>query len=331
MKGASMRRREFIALMGGAVVVNAHPLALLAQPKIARIGFLGSATANASAQSVSALREELDALGYVEGKNIIMEFRWAEGKYERLPELVAELVRLNIDVLVTHGTPGTQTAKNATTSIPIVMAISGDAVATGIVSNLGRPEANVTGSTYFLPELNAKRLELLGEVFPQVTRVGVLSNPANPVSRPIIPTMTAAAPALRLEMEVFEVKGPREFDGAFEAMARSRVDAVAVTEDGEFAASNKTIAEFAIRRKLPSIGSKEYAEAGGLIGYGVNILVLYRRAAYFIDKILKGSKPADLPVEQPTRFEFVVNLRTARTLGLAIPPMQLARADKVIE
>jgi putative ABC transport system substrate-binding protein len=329
-RGSYMKRREFIALVGGAA---AWPLAARAQPtnKIARIGFLGSATAAGSAQSVSTLREGLSALGYVEGKNIILEFRWAEGKYDQLLELVTDLIRLNVDVLVTHGTPGTQTAKRATNNIPIVMAISGDAVATGIVTNLGRPEANVTGSTFFLPELNAKRLELLMEVLPHVTHVGALSNPANPVSRPIIPAMRAAAARLKLEIEVFEVQGPSDFIGAFEAVAKSRVNAVAVTEDGEFAASFKTIAALAVGNKLPSIGSKEYAEAGGLIGYGVNILNLYRRAAYFIDKILKGSKPADLPIEQPTRFDFVINLKTAKTLGLTVPPTLLSRADVVIE
>ena len=329
-RGSYMKRREFIALVGGAA---AWPLAARAQPtnKIARIGFLGSATAAGSAQSVSTLREGLSALGYVEGKNIILEFRWAEGKYDQLLELVTDLIRLNVDVLVTHGTPGTQTAKRATNNIPIVMAISGDAVATGIVTNLGRPEANVTGSTFFLPELNAKRLELLMEVLPHVTHVGALSNPANPVSRPIIPAMRAAAARLKLEIEVFEVQGPSDFIGAFEAVAKSRVNAVAVTEDGEFAAGFKTIAALAVGNKLPSIGSKEYAEAGGLIGYGVNILSLYRRAAYFIDKILKGSKPADLPIEQPTRFDFVINLKTAKTLGLTVPPTLLSRADVVIE
>ena len=206
-----MRRREFITLLGGAA---AWPLPARAQPtnKIARIGFLGSATAAGSAQSVSTLREGLSALGYVEGKNIILEFRWAEGKYDRLLELVTDLICLNVDVLVTHGTPGTQTAKRATNNIPIVMAISGDAVATGIVTNLGRPEANVTGSTFFLPELNAKRLELLMEVLPHVTHIGALSNPANPVSRPIIPAMRAAAARLKLEIEVFEVQGPSDFD-----------------------------------------------------------------------------------------------------------------------
>src|SRR6478609_9887445 len=182
-----MRRRDFIQIVSAAAAAGSF--AARAQPanKIARIGFLGSATAAGSSQSVKALREGLKALDYIEGKNIIIEFRWAEGKYERLPELVADLIRLNVDLLVTHGTPGTQAAKKATTNIPIVMAISGDAVATGIVSNLGRPEANVTGSTFFLPELNAKRLELLREVLSYVTHVGALSNPTNPVSRPIIP------------------------------------------------------------------------------------------------------------------------------------------------
>ena len=273
----------------------------------------------------------MKALGYVEGKNIVIEFRWAEGKYERLPELVADLIRRNVDVLVTHGTPGTQAAKKATTSIPIDMAISGDAVATGIVKNLGRPDENVTGSTFFLPELNAKRLELLKEVLPDVTHVGALSNPANPVSTPILSAMTTAATPLKLEVEVFKVHCPSDFIGAFEAVAKSRVNAVAVTEDGEFAASFKTIAALAAGKKLPSIGSKEYAEAGGLIGYGVNILSLYRRAAYFIDRILKGSKPADLPIEQPTRFDFVINLKTAKTLGLTVPPTLLARVDELIE
>ena len=326
-----MRRREFLSVLGGAAAANAWPNATSAQSKVGRIGFLGSATAAGSAQSIGALREGLNALGYVEGKNINIEFRWAEGKYERLPELVTDLMRLNVDVLVTHGTPGTQAAKSAAASIPIVMAISGDAIATGIVTNLGRPESNVTGSTFFLPDLNIKRLELLLEVLPHVTHVGALTNPPNPVSRPIIPAMRAAAASLKLAVEPFSVQGPSDFDSAFQAITRSRVNAVAVTEDGEFAASFKTIAALAIQSKLPSIGSKEYVEAGGLIGYGVNILNLYRRAAYFVDKILKGAKPADLPIEQPTRFEFVINLQTARTLGLNIAPILLARADAVIE
>ena len=269
--------------------------------------------------------------GYVEGKNIVIEFRWAEGRYDRLSDLVAELIRLNVDVIVTHGTPGTRTAKQATSTIPIVMAISGDAIATGLVTSLARPEANVTGSTFFIPQLNAKRLELVKEVCPHVARVAALSNPNNPVSKPIIPAMRAAATPLKLDFEVAEAQGPSEFDRAFASMAKRRVDAVVITEDGEFAASFGAIATLAAANKLASIGAQEYAQAGGLIGYGVDLLGLYRRAAYFIDKILKGAKPADLPIEQPTRFELVINLKTAKTLGLEIAPAMLARADETIE
>jgi putative ABC transport system substrate-binding protein len=302
--GTSMKRREFITLLGGATApAILWPLPARPQPagKVARIGFLGSATAAGSAKSVEAFRAGLRDLGYVEGKNLVIEFKWAEGKYERLPALVAELMSHKVDVLVVHGTPGTRAAKQATRTIPIVVAIVGDALASGIVTSLARPDANVTGSTYFLTELNAKRLELLKDVFPSVTRVAVLSNPDNPVSESIIPAMTAAAAPLKIELELAKTQGPTEFDSAFAAMARSHVDAVVVTQDGEFAASFKTIATLAARAKLASIGSKEYAEAGGLIGYGVNLLSLYRRAAYFVDLILKGARPADLPVQSPIR------------------------------
>jgi putative ABC transport system substrate-binding protein len=326
-----MRRREFIRLFGSAVV--AWPLAARAQQagKVHRIGFLGSATAAGSAKAVESFRAGLREFGYVEGRNIGIEFRWAEGNYDRLSDLVADLIATNVDVLITHGTPGTRAAKQATTTIPIVMAISGDAIATGLVSSLARPEANLTGSTYFLPQLNAKRLELLKEVFPSISRAAALSNPDNPVSRPIIPAMQAAAASLSVILEVVRAQGPSEFSPAFAAMTKSRVGSVVVTEDGEFAASFRTIAALALVNKLPSIGAREYAEAGGLIGYGVNILDLYRRTAYFVDRILKGAKPADLPVEQPIKFELVINLSTAKALGLTIPPTLLSRADDVIE
>jgi putative tryptophan/tyrosine transport system substrate-binding protein len=328
-----MRRRDFITALGGMAAAGWPLVARAQQPggKIARIGFLGSATATGSAESVEALRAGLRDFGHVEGNNIVIEFRWAEGNYDRLSDLVAELVRLNVDVIVTHGTPGTRAAKQATTTIPIVMAISGDAVATGIVTSLAKPEANLTGSTFFLPELNAKRLELLKEACPQVARVAALTNPNNPVSKPIIPAMQAGAMPLKLHVDPAKAQGPTEFDGAFTAMAKSHVDAVVVTEDGEFAASFGAIAALSATNKLVSIGSPEYAQAGGMIGYGVNLLGLYRRAAYFVDRILKGAKPADLPIEQPTKFELVVNLKTAQTLGLTIPPTLLARADEVIE
>jgi putative tryptophan/tyrosine transport system substrate-binding protein len=211
------------------------------------------------------------------------------------------------------------------------MAIIGDAVATGLVSNLARPEANLTGSTYFLPQLNAKRVELLKEACPHISRPAALSNPDNPVSRPIIPAMQAAASSLSLAVEVVRAQSPSEFSPAFAAMAKSRVDSVVVTQDGEFAASFRTIATLALANKLPSIGAREYAEAGGLIGYGADILGLYRRAAYFVDRILKGAKPADLPIEQPTKFELIVNLNTAKMLDLAISETFLVRADGVIE
>ena len=326
-----MKRRDFIKVIGGMAM--ACPLVLRAQPlaRVVRIGFLGSASAAGSAKSVEALRTGLRDLGYVEGKNIVMEFRWAEGRYDRLSALVAELIRLKVDLIVTHGTPGTRAAKKATSTIPIVMAISGDAIATGLVTSLARPEANVTGSTFFIPQLNAKRLELVKEVCPYVARVAALSNPNNPVSKPIIPAMQAAATPLKLDFDIAEAQGPGEFDRAFASMAKRGVDAVVITEDGEFAASFGAIAALALANKLASIGAQEYAKAGGLIGYGVDLLGLYRRAAYFIDKILKGSRPADLPIEQPTRFELVINIKTAKTLGLEIAPAMLARADEAIE
>jgi putative ABC transport system substrate-binding protein len=327
----NMKRRHFIKLVGGMAM--ACPFVLHAQPlaRVARIGFLGSASASGSAKSVEALRTGLRDLGYVEGKNIVIEFRWAEGRYDRLSALVTDLIRLKVDLIVTHGTPGTRAAKKATSTIPIVMAISGDAIATGLVTSLARPEANVTGSTFFIPQLNAKRLELVKEVCPYVARVAALSNPNNPVSKPIIPAMQAAATPLKLDFDIAEAQGPGEFDRAFASMAKRGVDAVVITEDGEFAASFGAIAALALANKLASIGAQEYAKAGGLIGYGVDLLGLYRRAAYFIDKILKGSRPADLPIEQPTRFELVINIKTAKTLGLEIAPAMLARADEAIE
>jgi putative ABC transport system substrate-binding protein len=299
--------------------------------KVAKIGFLGSASASSSTRPVEALRRGLSEHGYHEGQNISLEFRWAEGDYDRLPALAAELVRFKVDVLITHGTPGTRAAKQATTTIPIVVAISGDAPSTGLVSNLARPEANVTGSTYFLSELNAKRLQWLHDIFPTFTRIAALSNPNNPVSRPIMTAMESMAANLKMRVEQFKVGSPTEFEAAFAAMAPERIDAVVVTEDGEFAASHRAISDLAVAKKLPSIGATEFAGAGGLIGYGANILELYRRTGYFVDRIIKGAKPADLPVERPTTFDLVINLKTAKMLGLTISPSVLLLANDVIE
>ncbi len=326
-----MRRRDFIALLGSAVIGS--PLSVRAQQlaKLARIGFLGAASASGQKHAVEALRAGLHDLGYVEGKHYIIEFRWAEGNYDRLPELAAELVRLNVDVLVTHAAPGTMAAKQATTAIPIVMAISGDAVATGLVSSIARPGGNVRGSTFFLPEITGKRLELLKEVLPRGKRVAVLLNPANPINQTLLQAMGPTAKSLKMELQQFEAREPNEFENAFSAMIKRHADAIVMIEDVVFLANAEQIARIATAKRLPSVGFTELAKAGGLIAYGVNLPAIWRRAAIFVDKILKGARPADLPVELPTKFDITINLQTAKALGLTVPPTLIARADEVIE
>jgi len=326
-------RREFlIASSAGIVLLAATPASLAQQKgKVWRIGFLGSASASGFAGRVDALRAGLRELGYVEGRNLVIEFRWAEDKYERLPDLAAELVRLKVDVIVTHG-PGIPAAKNATTTIPIVMAVSGDPVGLGFVASLARPGGNVTGMTGINPETIAKRLELLMDAFPRTKQVAVLFNPDNPMySRLVFPTMEATAKSLRLELQQFGVRRSGEFDSAFAAMAKRRVDAVVSVDDPVLIANAGAIANLAAKMRLPSIGLPELAEAGGLMAYGANRRELFRRAAYFVDRIFKGAKPGDLPVEQATRFETVLNLKTAKALGIQFPQAVLARADRVIE
>jgi putative ABC transport system substrate-binding protein len=227
--------------------------------------------------------------------------------------------------------PGALAAKRATTTIPIVVATSADAVASSLVESLARPRGNMTGSTYFIPELSAKRLEIFKEPFPHTSRMAVLVNPDNPAMVPIIQAMEGTARSLKMGLQQFPVRGPNEFDGAFSAMTKSRVDAVTIIEEPMFQANAGVLAGLAMQKRLPSAGFKEFAEAGGLLGYGVDIVGLFRRAAYFVDRILKGAKPADLPIEQPTKFELVINLKTAKALGLTIPPSVLGRADEVIQ
>jgi putative tryptophan/tyrosine transport system substrate-binding protein len=316
-----------------AVSMLAAPLGVEAQSptKVYRLGFLGAASASADPTRVEALRAGLRDLGYVEGKNIVIEYRWAEGNYDRLRVLAAELVRLKVDVLVTAGTPAISTAKQTTTTVPIVMAGSGDAVATGLVASLARPGGNVTGLTDAVPELMAKWLELLKEAVPRTERVAVLLNPDNPADVRSRKTTETAARSLNIELHRFEVRRLSEVEDAFAAMAKSRVDALLLTTDSLFNVNVRAIAGLAVKRRLPAAGSKDFAEAGGVIGYGVAFSDNYRRAASFVDKILRDAKPADLPVEQPTKFEMVINLKTARALGLTIPPAVLVRADRVIE
>jgi ABC-type uncharacterized transport system substrate-binding protein len=302
-----------------------------AQPvKIIRVGFLSPTSAASNTDRLEALRAGLRDVGYVEGKNLVIEFRWAEGKFDRLPELAAELVRLNVDVILTAGTPAIRAAKNATTTIPIVMVTSGDPVAFGFVASLARPGGNITGSSNFSPELSAKRLELLKEISPRAQRVAVLLNPDNSINRRNLEEMERTAKFLKVGLHRYEVRGAAEFKNAFSAMIKQRIDAVALPDDDFVSANGSLIAELAAKQRLPSIGRADFVEAGGLIGYSVNFPQLYRRAAVVVDKIVKGAKPADLPVEQPMKFEFVINMITAKQIGLTIPQWTLMKADKVI-
>ena len=280
---------------------------------------------------MEGFRSGLRDFGYVEGKNLVVEYRWAEGKYERLPELVAELIRSKVEVIVTHGTPGTRAAKQATTTLPIVMVIVADPVATGIVASLARPGGNITGSTFSSPELNAKRLDLLKEVMPQITQAAIILNPNNPLIVTHIKETEIVAKALKVGLQRFEVRAPDEFEATISSVAKARINAVVVSEDPVLIANVARIAVLATKQRLAAAGNREFAEAGGLIGYGVNFPAIFRRAAYFVDRILKGARPGDIPVEQATGFELIVNQKTARALGIKIPQSILVRADRVIE
>jgi putative ABC transport system substrate-binding protein len=316
-----MRRREVLAL---AAALGAWPLAGHGQQaaKVARIGLLGATSAASWGSQMAALQSGLRDLGYVLGKNILIEARWAEDQYDLLPTLASELVGLGVDLLA---------AKGATTDLPIVFVYSGDAVAAGLVTSLTRPGGNVTGSTYFLPQLMAKRLELLKEAMPHITRVAVLVKADNPLFMSTLPVMQSAANSLSIELHRFDAHSPSEFESAFAAMHERRIEAILFQEDGVFLGSLKAIADLAARRSLPFVGSRDFAEAGALIGYGVDFRDMCRRAAVFVDKIVRGGKPADIPVEQATKFETVLNIRSAKSLGIPVATSLLLRANRVIE
>jgi putative ABC transport system substrate-binding protein len=324
-----MERREFIALLGG---IAAWPLAARAQQStsVARIGFLNTNDASQSASYIRAFRAGLRDLGYVEGKNFVIESRFAEGNVDRLPALAVELVRVNVDVIITSGS-GVVAAKGATSTIPIVMLVFGDAIATGVVASLSHPGGNITGSTFFNPELMAKRVELLKDVVPSMTQAAVLLNPGMPGNGPVLHAMEMTAKALKVGLQPFEVRGPSEYESTFAAIANKKIGAVVITDNPIFTRDAKLLAAIAAKQRLASIGSLEFAAAGGLVAYGVSFHDMYRRAAYFVDKILKGTKPGDLPVQQATKFEVVVNLKTAKEMGITIPTSLLLRADEVIE
>jgi putative ABC transport system substrate-binding protein len=326
-----MNRRKLLVAFGLGALAGALPAFAQQKGKVWRVGFLGSASAAANVARIEALRVGLRDLGYVEGKNIVIEFRWADGKYERLPELAAELVRLKVDIIITHGTPGSLAAKQATASIPIVIATISDPVATGVVASLRQPGANVTGVMFFTQELNEKRLEMIREVLPNAKRVAILTNADNASMKHMIPALEAVGKALKLEVRRFDVRGPEEFEKAFSAMVAVRADAVVPIEDAMLLANDKAMADHAAKRRLPLVAWKEVAEKGGVLAYGVDFPDMFRRSASYVDRILKGAKPADLPVERSTKFELVINMKTVKALGVKLPQSVLVRADRVIE
>jgi len=280
----------------------------------------------------AAFREGLRELGYVEGQNIEIESRWAEGNYDRLPGLAADLVRLKVAVILTYGTPASQAAKRATATIPIVMAAIIDPLASGLVTSLARPGENLTGQSMMSPDLVEKQLEILKEVVPKVSRVALLHNPANPGNAPQVRHAQNAARALGVRLQLLGARGSSEIDSAFAAMTNEQAGAVIVLVDAMLQDNRTRITDLAARNRLPAVyGLSEYAEAGGLSAYGPNRLDMFRHAATYVDKILKGVKPGDLPVERPNRFELIINLKTAKALRLTIPPALLQRADQVIE
>jgi putative tryptophan/tyrosine transport system substrate-binding protein len=297
-----------------------------------RIGFLGNSTAALEANLVGPFREGLRDLGYIEGRNVLIEYRWAEGKYDRFPALIGELLALKVAVIVTAGTPATLAVKKATTSVPLVMAAVGDPVGTGIVPSLSHPGGNITGLTAIATEMDAKRLELLREIVPSVSYIAVLWNAANPLQVLDEKQVQAAARVLRMRVLSLGVKTEEEIKSALAVMARERPDALLVLTDRLFLHHRELIMDFATRHRLPGVHAyRELVEAGGLMSYGPSYADMHRRAAYFVDRILKGAKAGDLPVERPAKFDLVINMKAAKALGLTIPQSVLLRATEVIQ
>jgi len=329
-----MRRREFITLFSGAAAASAWPLAVRAQqpPAVARIGLLSPFSPATAAAWHKAFLQGLRGLGWVEGKNISIEYRYADGREDHLPDLASDLVRLKVNVIVTTVNTDTLAAKNATSTIPIVMASAGDPIGGKLVGSLARPGGNITGLSQIAPDLAGKRLQLLKEIIPRLARVAVLWNPHGTTSPIAWREIQLPAQELSVELQSLPITGPNDFDKAFEDANLAHVDALIIMPDPFFAENTIRLAGLAAKSRIPSMFHlKEYAEHGGLIVYGVDRTDQFRRAAAYVDRILKGTAPADLPVEQPTKFELVINLKAAKALGLDIPPTLLARADEVIE
>jgi ABC-type uncharacterized transport system substrate-binding protein len=325
-----MGRRAFLA---GAAALLTAPLAAEAQStgKVYRIGVLSPGPA--ASPPIEAFRQGLRELGWVEGQNIVINYRFTEGRVDPLPTLAAELVGLKVDVIAAGPTPPAIAAKNATGTVPIVMMGAAEPVELGLIASLARPGGNVTGLSWSVNlEIIAKGLELLKETMPKIRLVAILWNPANPAQALAMRDVKRAARSVGVQLQLLEARGPNEFDAAFAAMAKQRVEALLVVPEAIFVVHGARLADLAAKNRLPSMhGLRQNVDAGGLMSYGPSTVAVWRRAAFFVDKILKGVRPADLPVEQPTKYELVINLKTAKALGLTIPPSMLARADQVIE
>lgn len=327
-----MRRKITGLALGAILLVFCVSASAQQAKKVSRIGFLIGTSPSAVTSRTEAFRQGLRELGYIEGKNIIIEWRYAEGKVDRLPPLAAELVRLNVDLIVTGGPTPTRAAKQATSTIPIVMTQHVDPVGSGLVASLARPGGNVTGLSTLAPEVAGRRLELLKEITPKLSRVAVLGTSTSAGSARERTGVEVAAGALGLKLQLVDIINPGDVETAFRAMSKEHADAILVMSSGVTANRRTEIAKLAIKSRLPAVYYRpEFVEAGGLMSYGVSFTDLDRRAATYVDKVLKGAKPAELPVEQPTKFELVINLKTAKQIGLTIPANVLARADRVIK
>ena len=327
-----MKRKITVVVLCAMLFALCHPVEAQQPTKIPRIGYLIGTSPSAVVSRTEAFRRGLRELGYVEGKTIVVEWRYAEGKLDRLPALASEFVRLKVDVIVTGGPTPTRAAKEATSTIPIVMAQHTDPVGSGSVASLARPGGNITGLSTLAPEVVGKRLELLKEIIPKLWRVAVFGSSTSASTAQELRGAEPAAGALGIKLQLLDIVSPTGIESAFRAAGKERADAVLVLSSGAIANRQQEIAELAIKSRLPAMYYRpEFVEAGGLMSYGVSFTDLDRRAATYVDKILKGAKPADLPVEQPIKFEFVINLKAAKQIGLTIPPNVLARADKVIK
>jgi putative ABC transport system substrate-binding protein len=327
-----MRSKLLFWLLITALLTTAFPLEAQQPAKISRIGYLSAGSPSANSPRIEAFRQGLRELGYVEGKNIAIEWRYTEGKLDRLPALAAELVRLKVEVIVTSGPSVTRAAKDATTTIPIVMAFDIDPVGNGFIASLARPGGNITGLSALHPEISGKRLELLKEIVPRLSRVAVLGSSTVPGYAQELKEIELAAGAFKVQLQYLDVLDPKDLETAFRNTSKERAGAALVLSSPVFGSHRTRIADLAVKSQLPAIYyTAQWVEDGGLVSYGVNTRDLDRRAATYVDKILKGRTPADLPVEQPMKFEFIVNLKAAKQIGLTIPPNVLVRADKVIK